>query len=179
MSNLDIKNLKIAKRYASALVETSKDSIDETKEVLKEVSEVFNTNKEFQMFFMHPGVSLKDKKETLNEIFSSKANKTTLDFLNVLLDENRFDIIDTIYQVFQKEVENFKNQQRVDVTSAIELSEEQKEKIKQKLSSKLNKEIILTCALKEDILGGLIIKINDKVIDLSLKNKFDTLRKNY
>lgn len=177
MSSVDIKNLKIAKRYANALIESSKNSIDETLSALKEVNDVFNSNEEFKMFFKHPSVSLKDKKDTIYEIFSSKINQTTLDFLNVLLDENRFCIINTIYQVFQKEVQNLKNQQDVAVSSAIELSDEQKEKIIQKLSAKLNKEIILTCALQEDILGGLIIKINDKVIDLSLKTKFDSLRK--
>lgn len=177
MSSVDIKNLKIAKRYANALIESSKNSIDETLSALKEVNDVFNSNEEFKMFFKHPSVSLKDKKDTIYEIFSSKINQTTLDFLNVLLDENRFCVLNTIYKVFQKEVQNLKNQQDVVVSSVIELSDEQKEKIIQKLSAKLNKEIILTCALQEDILGGLIIKINDKVIDLSLKTKFDSLRK--
>lgn len=177
MKNINIKNLKTAKRYAQALLETSKDNIDEINQNMDEIYNLINENSDFKMFFSHPEVSLKDKKEILEEIFLNKINKNTLNFLNVLLDENRFNIFNTIYDVFKKDTQILKNQQTVTVTSAVDLNEDEKERIKQKLFEKTNKEIILTCETNEDILGGLVIKINDKVIDLSLKTKFDNLKK--
>ncbi len=173
----DIKNLKPAKRYSNALLESAGDLRDEILSDLDKINEIFNNNVEFQMFFKHPSVSLKDKKETLKDIFQNKINPKTFDFLNVLLDENRFDIFNSIYNVFKTDIQILKNQQNVFVTSAVELDEDEKEKIKQKLALKLNKEVILSCLKDEDILGGLIIKINDNIIDLSLKTKFDNLKK--
>ncbi len=177
MNDIDIKNLKVAKRYSTALIEVSKENTDEICSNLESVSELFKTNNEFKLFFSHPAISLTDKKDTLRELFSSKINSKTIDFLNILLEENRFSILNTIFEVFKEEVRKYKNQQSVSVTSAIELQEDEKERIKQKLSEKLKKEIILACDIKEDILGGLIIKINDKIVDLSLKTKFDNLKK--
>ena len=56
--------------------------------------------------------------------------------------------------------------------------EKYKKELEEKLNEKLNKEVILNYEQNEDILGGLVVKIEDKVIDLSLKTKFDNLRKN-
>jgi len=175
--SIDIKNLKIAKRYAIALLESTMDSLDEVLQNLSEINEIVVSNKDFQTFFEHPSVSMKDKKDTINELFENKINKKALDFLHILLDENRFNIFSVVYDVFQKEAQKVKNQQCIIVESAIALDEAEKEKIKQKLSEKLSKEIILNCQEKEDIIGGLVVKVNDKIVDLSLRAKFNNLRK--
>lgn len=176
--NIDIKNLKTAKRYALALCQNNIDNIDEIGANLALVDEVVFNNSDFINFFSHPIVSLKDKKETLRETFSGKINESTLNFLNILLDEGRFNIFKTIHGVFKDESDKIKNTQRIFVTSAIELDEGEKEKLKTKLSSKLNKDVIIDYTQNNEILGGLLIKYDDKVIDLSLKTKFDKLRKN-
>ena len=75
MKNINIKNLKTAKRYAQALLETSKDNIDEINQNMDEIYNLINENSDFKMFFSHPEVSLKDKKEVLEEIFLNKINK--------------------------------------------------------------------------------------------------------
>ena len=176
--NIDIKNIKTAKRYALALSQSAIDNIDEINENLALVDEVIFSNADFMNFFSHPIVSLKDKKDTLNETLSNKINEKTLNFLNTLLDENRFNIFKTIYELFKKEIDLIKNKQRVNVTSVITLDEKEKEKLQKKLIEKLQKDVIISYEENEEILGGLLIKFEDKIIDLSLKTKFDDLRKN-
>lgn len=176
--NIDIKNIKTAKRYALALSQSAIENIDEINENLALVNEVIFDNPDFVNFFSHPIVSLKDKKDTINETLNGKINEKTLNFLNTLLDENRFNIFKTIYELFKTEVDLIKNKQRVYVTSAIELDNKEKEKLQNKLNEKLQKEVIINYEENQDILGGLLIKFEDKVIDLSLKTKFDDLRKN-
>lgn len=176
--NIDIKNIKTAKRYALALSQSALDNIDEINENLALVDEIIFSNADFINFFSHPIVSLKDKKETINETLDGKINEKTLNFLNTLLDENRFNIFKTIYELFKQEVDLIKNKQRVYVTSAIVLDDKEKEKLQNKLNEKLQKNVVINYEEKEDILGGLLIKFEDKVIDLSLKTKFDDLRKN-
>ena len=175
--SIDIKNLKVAKRYATALCESAIDNIDEILENLSLIDEVIFSNEDFVTFFSHPIISLKDKKETIAQTLDGKINEKTLNFINTLLDEGRFGIFKTIYEVFKKEIDAIKNKQRVEVISVIDLEENEKNKLIEKLTQRLNKEIILTCEKDETILGGIVVKLEDKVIDLSLKAKFDTLRK--
>ncbi|MBQ8636179.1 ATP synthase F1 subunit delta [bacterium] len=178
IKNIDIKNLKTAKRYAQALSQSSIEIIDEINRDLALIDEVIFSNSDFMNFFSHPIVSLKDKKDTLKETLHDKINEKTLNFLEILLDESRFNIFKTIHEVFKEEVDILKNKQRVHVTSAINLDENEKEKLKNKLIEKLQKDVILNYEENKDILGGLVIKYEDKVIDLSLKTKFDEIRKN-
>lgn len=176
--NIDIKNIKTAKRYAQALSQSVIDNLDEVGENLSLINDVIFENPDFITFFSHPIVSLKDKKDTLNETLSGKINEKTLNFLNTLLDENRFNIFKTIHELYKQEVDSIKNKQRVNVSSVISLDENEKIKLEEKLSKKLQKDVILTYEENKDILGGLLIKFEDKVIDLSLKAKFDDLKKN-
>ena len=175
--SLDIKNLKVAKRYAKALLESSINNIDEISDDLELIDNSIFKDESFKMFFSHPVVSLKDKKETIKETFQNKINSITLNFLETLLDEGRFNIFSTIFDVFQKEKNNLKNIKILDVFYAYEIDEEQKTRLKDKLSNKFNKEVILNYQKDETILGGLVIKFDDKIIDLSLKTKFDRLKK--
>ncbi len=176
--NIDIKNLKTAKRYALALAQSAIDNIDEVNNNLALVDDVIFNNADFVNFFSHPIVSLKDKKDTVKETLEGKISEISLNFINTLLDENRFNIFRTIFEQFKKEVDEIKNKQRIDVTSAIELDEDQKKDLIEQLTKKLNKDVILNYEEDEEILGGLVVKYEDKVLDLSLKAKFDQLKQN-
>ena len=176
--NIDIKNLKTAKRYAQALSQSAMENLDEINQNLALVDEVIFQNDDFKTFFSHPIVSLKDKKDTLNETLADKIHEKSLNFLNTLLDEGRFSIFKTIYELFKKEVDLIKNKQQIYVTSAISLDAEQKERLNNELAKKLQKDVILNYEQNEEILAGLVIKFEDNVIDLSLKTKFDEIRKN-
>ena len=176
-NSVDIKNLKVAKRYALALAESSIDHIDKAVEDMKLVNELIFQNEELKTFFMHPVVSLKDKKETIEAAFKDKLDTSSFNFIETLLDESRFGIFRTILEVFIKESEKIKNKQRVEVISAVDIDEEEKQRLTAKLNEKLNKDVLLNYNLDDSILGGLVVKIEDKVIDLSLKAKFEELKK--
>lgn len=178
MKNIDIKNIKIAARYAQALIDETKNITDEVLSNLEVIKSVIFENDDFKLFFNHPIISLKDKQETIKETFEGKIHTSVLNFIMILLEENRFNIFLTIVELYKKEVDKLKNKQRVEIVCAVEIKEEYKKELEDKLNEKLNKEVILNYEKNEDILGGLIVKIEDKVIDLSLKTKFDNLRKN-
>ena len=174
---IDIKNLKVAKRYAIAFAQSSINEIDKTVSDLKLIDEAIFQNDELKTFFLHPVVSLKDKKDTIEVAFKNKISEKSFNFVETLLDENRFSIFRTILDVFIKESEKIKNLQRVDVISAVDIDEEEKYKLRLKLIEKLNKDVLLNYELDNEILGGLVVKVEDKVIDLSLKAKFEELKK--
>ena len=169
--------MKVAKRYAAALIESSNDFLDEVLENLKLVDELIFQNNELKTFFLHPVVSLKDKKDVIDSVFKGKINEITYNFLGTLLDENRFIIFRSILELYKKQTEKIKNMQRVQVVSAVGLDEDAKNRLEEKLAEKMKKQVILNYDIDETIIGGLVVKIEDKVLDLSLKRKFENLEK--
>ncbi len=176
-NTVDIKNMKVAKRYATALIECSYDFLDEVLENLKLVDETIFQNKELKTFFLHPVVSLKDKKDVIDQVFKDKINNITYNFIGTLLDENRFIIFKSILDLYGKQTEKIKNMQRVQVISAVGLDDDAKARLSEKLAEKMKKQVILNYDTDESIMGGLVVKVEDKIIDLSLKRKFENLRK--
>ncbi|MCX4275665.1 MAG: ATP synthase F1 subunit delta [Candidatus Gastranaerophilales bacterium] len=181
------KNLKPAKRYSKALLELLQDSAvkdgadfkeaskkmyDEFEFVVKTVRE----NSELQNFILNPVVSYGDKKDVMSQIFTGKVSSLTVNFLSLLAENNRLNILDDILFSFKDDINKLQNIVPAVITSVIELDLEQKKKLVENLQNKIKAEITPEFRLDEAILGGLVIKINDTVIDLSIKKKIENLK---
>lgn len=181
------KNLKPAKRYSKALLELLQDSAakdgadfkeaskkmyDEFEFVVKTVQE----NSELQNFILNPVVSYGDKKDVMSQIFTGKVSSLTVNFLSLLAENNRLNILDDILFSFKDDINKLQNIVPAVITSVIELDLEQKKKLVEKLQNKIKAEITPEFRLDKAILGGLVIKINDTVIDLSIKKKIENLK---
>ncbi len=173
------KNLKPAKRYAKALLELSHSELpaDKIYQDIKFSADTIMQNAELQSFLANPVVSKEDKKDVLQKIFNGKIDAAVLNFLFLLNENSRLEILDDICLSFKELLDEEKNILNVFVTSAIELNEGQKSALKTKLENKFNKAINPEYAINADILGGLILKINDTVIDLSIKKRIENLAK--
>ena len=165
-----------AKRYSDALLELSQDS-DKIRKELEEIVDTLSSSQDLKDFMSNPVISIEDKKSVIEKIFAGKIDKTLLNFLKLLVDKDRFNLIDEILETYSKDVDKQKNIQKVSVISAIELDEELKSKLINKLAQKLNKNIELETQLDKDIIAGLVIKTEDNVIDMSLKHKFEEMKK--
>ena len=95
----------------------------------------------------------------------------------MLADNKRLSFIETVCYCFEKLYEETNSISKVEVCSAVEMKEETKNRLVEVLQRKLNCKVIPTYCVKEDILGGLVIKINDKIIDLSLSSKIKDMGK--
>ncbi len=179
MKNTDIKNYKISKKYANALFELSQEdqNIEKVYDDLIFTDETIKTNENLAQFLFSPVIKKEDKKEVINKLFSMHICKTTLDFLFLLVDSDRIDVIADILNQFSSSYNASKNIVKPLIKSAVELNPEQKKAVEYKLQSKLNKKIEPEYIIDEDIIGGLVIAIEDKTIDCSLKNKFDNMQK--
>ena len=98
-------------------------------------------------------------------------------FLFALNLRKRVSIIPEIAIEFKKELERIKNIARVNVTSAIELSDERKEQIKIKIAEKLDKDVIVDWGVDSDIIAGLIFNIDELIVDNSIQHKLEDLSK--
>lgn len=177
-SEIVLKNIKPAKRYSKALIEASKESgdLDVVKNELEDVVNTLKNNPDLKEFINSPVVSKTDKIEVIKEIFENK-NTHIMNFLYTLIESNRFLLINEIYENYKNELNKINNILNVSITSVIELDNDLKSKLTAKLEEKINKKIVPHFYQNDEIIGGLIIKIEDTVIDLSVKSKIENLKR--
>lgn len=167
-----------SKNYAGALAEIANDNVmsyDNIQEDLNIVSAIIESSVDLKNVLENITISTEIKNNIIDDVFKNQINEKIVNFLKVITAKNKFNEFWDIKSEFENIYNDVKNIKLVDVTSAIELSDEQKSKVINKLQAKLNKTIIANWKLDEDIIGGLIIKIDDNVINSSLKNRLEKL----
>ena len=166
------------KNYAKALAEIAKDNVmsyEDIKHNLDTVILILQSSSELQMTLENTAISNSAKIDIINEVFKNQINDKIINFLKILVNKSKFNELPLIIDEFNKILDNVNNIKRVEVVSAVQLTEDQKNKITEKLENKLNKNIIAEWIEQPEIIGGLIIKIEDDVIDSSLKKKLENL----
>ncbi len=169
------------KIYADSLIQAGKDGAMKFDDILKDlntINEITSQSKDLVQVMENPAIDDKTKYEIIDSVFSGQINNKIINFLKVLIDKKRFNELDNIIQAYSDELDKINNIKRVEVVSAVELTDEQIKKLTEKLQNKLQKNIIISREINKDIIGGLVIKIDDDVIDNSLKNKLESLSKN-
>jgi len=169
----------IAQRYANALFELAKEqgNFDDYKNDLALVSDIFSSSRDLEQFIAHPVVPQDEKKAVIEEIFAKHVSANVINFLKLLIDKNRLMYLHSIKNVFNDLYRKHCNVMVAEVISAIELSDENKQRIVQKLENIYNKSIELHSYVDSSIIAGLILKIDDKTIDGSVKSQIETMKK--
>jgi F-type H+-transporting ATPase subunit delta len=171
----------VSKTYGEALFDLALEnqSLDIMEEEIKAVKVVFNENTELIKFLNHPKITKEEKVAFVENIFKGRVSDDVTGFLVIIIKKGRYDEIFGIFDYFLAKVREHKNIGVAYVTSAVELSEQEQEKIKNKLLA-TTKYVQFEMNYKVDasILGGLIIRIGDRVVDSSLRSKLNTLSKN-
>ena len=171
----------VAKRWAKALMELACENENISKEDilddLREIAETIDSSEDLSNVVSNPSVSTEEKQIVLCKLFQNSIMPIVYNFLYALNLRKRLGMISEIATEFEKELEVLKNITRVDITSAIDLTEERKNEVKAKVSEKLNKEVIIDWEVDNDIIAGLIFKIDEQIIDNSIKHKLEDLSK--
>ena len=174
MSSINSKHIKTASRYAKAL--SAFDERDLILSELHQVKSIFEASPDLKSFFSNPIVAVSDKKDVINRVFTD-LSANVLNLFYVLIDKNRFEFFDTILAEFEKNLDEINNVIKIEIVSAVELTTDEEKQISEKLQKKLGSKIEPKYTIDEKIIAGLVIKIGDKVIDNSLKARFDGLEK--
>ncbi|MBQ9245011.1 MAG: ATP synthase F1 subunit delta [Candidatus Gastranaerophilales bacterium] len=173
-------SLSIAKRYAKSLIEIMLESDNtqaEIREDLNNVKEILKNSPDLNSAMTNPVVSAYDKEQIISSVFERDTKETTRNFLKLLVEKNRFNLIFQIIDTFNEMLNKINNIVKVQVTGAIELEDNTKEEIQNKLKEKLNKEIDISYKVDNSIIAGLIYKIEDDVLDTSFLHKLEELKK--
>ena len=171
----------VAKRWSKALIELSlEDETISQEDVLRDLrnaEETINSSEELKNVINNPSISVEEKQIVICKLFENKVLPMVYNFLYVLNLRKRLQYLNEIADEFEKKLEEIKNIARVGVTSAIEINEDRKNDIKNKISEKLKKDIVVDWNINPDIIAGLVFNINDTVVDNSIKYKLDELSK--
>nr|YP_009398039.1 ATP synthase CF1 subunit delta [Gredgaria maugeana]ARW67225.1 ATP synthase CF1 subunit delta [Gredgaria maugeana] len=173
MSNQRFKE-KIAVPYAEALIDHAQ-SVNLLVEVTKDLSSISNIlfeSKDLQIFLKNPLMSGSIKKEILKKLFQNQINSFVMNFLLILIDKRRVSFLSNIIEKYLELVYELESTTIVELYSAVDLSEVQQENLIQKIKSITNSyQVKLITHKDSNLIGGFIIKIGSKIIDVSLAGK--------
>ena len=169
----------ISERYGSALYDlaSEKKCIDSILNDFEVAEKVLKENSELRHVIRSPLVNSDEKLNILLKIFSqSNLHDLTTTFLKVLNDNKRISNLISIILQFKKINSEKRGDITADVTSADELSEDEKNNITNQLKNSLGQKLSLNFHVDKDIIGGLIVRVGSKMIDTSILNKINKLK---
>ncbi len=169
----------IGQRYAQALFELGEkhNLLDVFYSDLQTINNVFKESQDLNSFMHHPSIPLADKKEVLETVFKNAVNDYTLNLVKLLIDRNRLFVLRSIVRQYGKILNKKRNIMEAEVITAVEISSEIKEKVKAVLGRILDKNVNIACKVQPEIIAGMIIKAEDRIIDGSIKTKLENMRK--
>jgi len=175
---LDDTARSIALVYAEALYNAAlaKSESDSVLGELLEIGKVIDSNPRLLGIFSTPVISRDEKAKLLKDLFLSRSSSIVSNFLMVLNEHDRLELIAAVVDQFEELDQARKNQVKVQVITAVSVSSSQEGQISVELEKKLGKKPIVTFKVDESILGGMIVRSGDWLWDDSLKNRLSSLR---
>jgi F-type H+-transporting ATPase subunit delta len=169
---------EIAQVYARALFEVAleQDKLDELREQLAQFADALNENRDLQVFLFSPYFSTEEKKEGLSRAVSG-ADPAFMNFLEALVERHRMPAIFRIRAQFDALWREKNQLLPVQVTSAVELDERTVASIGERIGEQTGRKVQLSATDDPDILGGIVLRVGNSVLDASIRNRLNQLRR--
>ena len=168
---------KIAVRYAKALLESAEAQkcVDAVKTDLSALNVLNADSAEFRTLIYSPTIQLAKKEKMISDTFKN-VNSLTLTFLLLLVKKNRLEILATCITEFERLIDLKSGIVHAEVTGAVEITDKQLASIKSKLEKQLNVAVTASTKIDSSIIGGYVVRVNDTMIDHSIKNQLAKLK---
>jgi len=169
---------EIAQVYARALFEVAveHDSLDEIHEQLGVFADAMNDNRQLATFFFSPYFSAAEKKEGLERTVTD-ANPEFQNFLQALIERHRMPAIFRMRTEFEALWDEERRLLPVSITSAVELDSETVETLGKRIGDQVDREVEVSAEVDPEILGGVVLRVGNVILDASIKNRLEQLRK--
>ena len=171
----------VSKTYGDALfaVASEENRMDEFFESAKAVSQILRTSKDFSKLMNHPKIIKEDKVKIVEETFHAQVPKEMIGLMTLMISKGRVDEMTSVFDYFVDLVKEEKKIGKADVTTAIALNDEQKAKVEEKLLQTTQYQTFeIRYRVDESLIGGMVIRIGDRVVDSSVKTKLCDLTRN-
>jgi len=168
---------KAARRYSIALLELSKEQnvVDKTLGDIQFINNTIIDSRELESFLKSPIIKPAMKKDTLITIFKDHINDLSLQFVSLIATKERSAILEQITSSFIREYNKFAGIIEVEVRAAKKLSAKQVKELQKVLEKTTSMKVNLSSVEQSELKGGLLVKIEDTVIDGTIKRKLEQL----
>lgn len=168
---------KIARVYATALYQAAEEEgrVEQVRRDLGEFVQATESSSELRLFLVAEEISDVRKKEALLEL-TEGGDELVRNFLRLLVDKSRESELARAYRAFVGLVEEAQGLVHVEVVTAVPLTRPLEGALRAKIESSLNKTVELTLTVDKEILGGLRLRIGDRVADASVRHRLERLR---
>jgi F-type H+-transporting ATPase subunit delta len=169
---------EIATVYARSLFEVAseQDKLDVVREQLGAFADALNETRELQVFFFSPYFSTQEKKDGLERAVSD-ADPVILNFLELLTEKHRMPVIFRARAEYDRLWEEENKLLPVEITSAVELDQSIVQQLGDRISEQTGRKVELSSRVEPDILGGIVVQVGNSVLDASVHNRLDQLRR--
>ena len=170
----------ISKTYGDALFQLAveEDKLDVLLGEIPQLQEVLAANEEFGRLMNHPKIIKEEKLQVARNVFGGRVSEELLGFFTIIISKDRYRDIDAILDYFIAEVKRYKGIGVATVTTAVPLKDDQCKKIEQRLLDTTEyAKMEMHYNLDQSLIGGMVIRIGDRVVDSSIKTKLSELQK--
>jgi F-type H+-transporting ATPase subunit delta len=169
---------EIARVYSEARFEAAKDAgkLDEVREQLGQFADALDENRELAVFFFSPYFSSTEKREGIRSAVSG-AEPELVNFLELLAEKHRMPAIFRIRREFDRLWAQENRQLEVELTSAVQLDPEIAERVGDEIAKQTDRKVDLRTNVDPDVLGGLVLRVGNMVLDTSIRTRLERLRR--
>jgi len=169
---------EIAAVYARSLFEVAQehDKLDVVREQLGEFADALSESRELQVFFFSPYFSTQEKEEGLDRAITG-ADPVFMNFLKLLVEKHRMPVVFRVRSTYEELWDDEKRLLPVAITSAVELDKKIVDQLGDRISEQTGRTVELSSNVDPDILGGIVVRVGNSVLDASVRNRLEQLRR--
>ena len=169
---------EIAQVYARSLFEVAQehDKLDEVRDQIGQFADALGESRELQTFFFSPYFSTEEKKKGLDTALEG-ADETFLNFLALLIENHRMPALFRIRRELDAMWREVNKLLPVQVTSAVELDAAVTKQIGEEIGKQTGRKVELTTTVDPDVLGGIVLRVGNSILDASIRTRLERLRK--
>jgi F-type H+-transporting ATPase subunit delta len=169
---------ELARVYSRSLFEVAleQDKLDLLREQLGQLADALDEHPQLATFFFSPYFSTQEKEAGLERAIEG-ADETLLNFLRVLIENHRMPVIFRIRQEYERLWEEENRLLPVEITSAVELDPATTESLGRTIGERAGRKVMLSSYVDPDILGGIVLRVGNSILDASIRNRLEQLRR--
>ena len=169
---------ELAQVYARSLFEAAREhgKLDVLREQLAQFADAVAENRGLAVFFFSPYFSTTEKQEALGRVLDG-AEPILLNFLKLLIENHRMPVIFRIRSEYERLWEAENRMLPVEITSAIALDGQTTEELGRTIGERTGRKVTLAARVDPDILGGIILRVGNSILDASIRNRLEQLRR--
>jgi F-type H+-transporting ATPase subunit delta len=168
----------LAVSYAQALLDLANESNSAASigEELRDLRQIIDTNAEFAALLASPAIGREERAQLIHRIFDGRASKLMLNFLGLVNEKDRMSILPAIAGAYDDLLDKQFGKIEVDITVAHRLDDGQLENVRKTVSGALKRDAVVHQYVDEEIIGGMVLRVQDQLIDGSVRAQLNFMR---